>query len=489
MQNQSGSIFVAVLAVAGIFSGMAWASAAEISVMDMGSRLELFVDGRLIDALEGAQLRLHTPVDAETVLRFDKPWEGRHCGYVTVIKDGDLYRLYYRGLPTSGGDGSNSETTCYAESADGLAFTRPNLGLFEVQGTRDNNVILSGMAPLSHNFSPLLDTRPGVPPDERFKALAGTSKSGLIAFVSADGIHWRKLRDEAVITQGAFDSQNVAFWSESEGCYLCYFRTWSEGEYAGIRTVSRTTSDDFVHWSAPKKMTFGPTPLEHLYTNQTKPYFRAPQIYIAIAARFMPGRRVISAAQMEALGGTAEYSGDCSDTVFMSSRGGELYDRTFMESFVRPGIGPENWTSRTNYPTYGVVPTGAAEMSLYIQRNYGQLSHYLQRLKLRTDGFVSVNAPYAGGELRTIPISFSGKRLAINYSTSAAGSLWVELRDYDGKPIPGYTRDDADEIIGDEIERTVTWKGNADVAALAGKPIRLRFVMKDADLYSIRFLD
>jgi len=472
MRNRGGRVFVVVLVVVGIFLGMAWAGAAEVSVMDIGSRLELFVDGRLIDSLDGTELRLHNPVPAETVLRFNKPWEGRFCGYVTVIKDGDLYRLYYRGFPMAGGDGTDIESTCYAESFDGVTFTRPNLDLFEVNGTRENNVILKGMSPCSHNFSPFIDTRSGVPPAEKYKALGGSSKSGLIAFISPDGIHWGKLREEPVITKGAFDSQNVAFWSESEGCYACYFRTWSEGEWAGIRTVSRTTSKDFINWTEPKNMTFGPTPKEHLYTNQTRPYFRAPHIYLAIAARFMPGRRVISAEQMEALGGNAKYSGDCSDTVFMSSRGGELYDRTFMESFVRPGIGAENWTSRTNYPTYGVVPTGDYEISLYIQRNYGQDSHYLQRLKLRTDGFVSVNAPYAGGEMRTIPITFAGKRLVINYATSAAGSIWVELQDQGGKPIPGYTREDADEIIGDAIERTVTWKGKADVSALSGKPTR-----------------
>jgi len=476
----------------GIVAMCAWAcssgvAAEEGGVLDIGSRLELFVDDYLVDSLDGATLRLHTPRPAETAIAFDKPWEGRYCGYVTILKDGDRYRLYYRGLPVAGKDGSAAEVTCYAQSADGIAFSKPNLGLFEVNGTRENNVILAHAAPCSHNFAPFVDMRPDVPLEERYKALAGTVSSGLISFVSPDGIHWNKLRDEPVLTEGAFDSQNVAFWSESEGCYICYFRTWSGGGYKGYRTVGRSTSTDFLNWTTPADMTYGDRPPEHIYTNQTHAYFRAPHIYIATAARFMPGRRVVTVAQAAAFGGVAEYSGDCSDTVLMTSRGGTRYDCTFMESFVRPGIGLENWTSRTNYPARGVVPTGRAEMSMYIQRNYGQPAHHLQRLVLRTDGFISVNAPYSGGELLTKPVRFTGKQLVLNVSTSAAGSVRVELQDETGTPIPGYTRDDCDEIIGDEIARVVSWKDKTDLSALAGEAVRLRFIMKDADLYAIRF--
>lgn len=463
-----------------------WAETSQVISID--SRLELFVNSFLIDQMKSTELRLHEPQIGESVLKFDKPWEGLHCGYVTVVQDGDLYRLYYRGLPVSGKDGSNDEVTCYTESHDGIEWTRPNLGLFEVKGTRENNVILAGMAPYSHNFSPFLDTRPDVSTEEKYKALAGTSETGLHVFVSPDGIRWKKWLEDPVIRKGAFDSQNVGFWSESEQCYVCYFRTWSEGGYKGIRTVSRSTSTDFLNWSDPESMSFGGTPLEHLYTNQTLPYFRAPHLYIALAARFMPGRRVITAEQMAALGGAKEYSGDISDTVFMTSRGGNVYDRTFMEGFIRPGIGPENWTSRTNYPARGIVPAGRDKIAFYIQRRYGQADHFLQRLVLRTDGFVSVHAPYAGGEMLTKVLKFGGKSLVLNESTSAAGSIRVEIQDETGSPIPGFGLEECHEIIGDEIARVVTWNNGSDVSSLAGKPVRLRFLMKDADLYSMRFM-
>ena len=458
-----------------------WAVAQE--PLALGSRLELFVDDSLVERMDGARLELHNPVDRENVLTFDKPWEGRYCGYGTVLKTDDGFRVYYRGLPEAGKDGSSIEVTCVAESKDGIAWSRPSLGIYDVLGTKDNNVVLADLAPFSHNFAPFLDDRPGVPAEERYKALAGTAKTGLVPFASADGYHWRKLSETGVITKGAFDSQNVAFWSVGEQQYVSYFRVFSEG----VRSISRTTSPDFLTWSEPIEMSYGDTPREHLYTNQTAPYFRAPHIYIATAARFMPGRRVVSEDEASNIGGEAKYSGDCSDTVLMSTRGGNAYARTFMEAFVRPGLGLGNWTSRTNYMVRGIVPTGDGELSMYIQRNYGQPSHHLQRLTLRTDGFVSVHAPYAGGEMLTKPIAFEGSELTLNFAMSAAGSLRVGILEASGGPIEGFSVDDCDELVGDFVQRKVTWNGNGDVSALAGKPVRLRFAMKDADLFALQF--
>ena len=95
-------------------------------------------------------------------MRYGKPWEGLYAAYTTVFKDGPKYRMYYRGMPAGTGDGDSKESTCYAESPDGINWTKPNLGLFTVMGTKDNNVVLAGMPPFSHNFAPMLDTRPGV---------------------------------------------------------------------------------------------------------------------------------------------------------------------------------------------------------------------------------------------------------------------------------------------------------------------------------------
>jgi hypothetical protein len=100
---------------------------------------------------------------------------------------------------------------------------------------------------------------------------------------------------------------------------------------------------------------------------------------------------------------------------------------------------------------------------------------------------VSVRAPLSGGEFVTKPLVFAGGELVINFSTSAAGSIRAEIQDTQGNPLEGFGITDSSEIYGDEIEYRVTWKGNSDLSRLAGKAVRLRFVLRDADLYSLRF--
>lgn len=493
MSNFRRLPIAACLAFALLFPAALWAAAP----LPLIGR-ELFVDRHLIAHSQGVELRLGQPQPAGTALTFDRPWEGAFCGYVTVLVDHGKYRMYYRGLPEAGVDGTAIESTCLAESADGIAWTKPNVGAYEVLGSRDNNVVLKDQTPASHNFSPFVDRRPDVPADERYKALGGTSQSGLIAFVSGDGVHWRRWQDAPVFqdTGWVFDSQNVAFWSQAEKKYLLYYRR----SPAGVRAVARATSDDFRHWSAPEQMTTGDGSPEHLYTNQTHPYFRAPQLYVGVAARFMPGRKVLSDEQARAIQVDPRYFGDISDAVLLTSRGGNAYERTFREGFVRPGIGWENWTSRTNYPALGIVPTGPAEMSLYIQKNYGQPTARLDRYALRTDGLASVHAGSVGGMFETPVLDLGGQaaqgavdpgsdgpalQLSVNYSTSAAGSVLVEICDEAGAALPGYSRDDCEELIGDEIDRPLRWRGRTSLFGVAHRPVKLRFHLRDADLFAI----
>ena len=466
---------------------------AQQSPLEIGVRRELFLDQYLIEKLDHVRLQLHEPRDEGTVFRFDQPWEGIHCGYCTMIRDGERMRVYYRGMPAGTLDGTAGEVTCVADSDDGIHWTRQKLSLFEVNGAHENNIVLAGDPPFSHNFSPVIDTRPECPPEQRYKALSGLDSSGLIAYVSADGLHWTKLRSEPVIPRRApfkfdwmFDSQNVAFWSESEQKYVCYFRVWN-----GVRTIARCESADFVQWSDPVLMSYvtadHPSPTEELYTNQTHPYFRAPHLYVAIAARFVPGRQAISDQEAAALHVADGYHKDLSDAVLLTTRGGHVYDRTFLSSFIRPGIGARNWVSRTNYPALGILQTGPTEMSIYTNQDNAQPTAHLHRYSLRLDGFASVHADYNGGELLTKQLIFSGGHLDLNFSTSAVGSIRVEIQDESGQSIPGFAAADCVEVIGNEIDRTVSWKSGSNVRSLAGRTVRLRFVMKDADLYAMRF--
>ncbi len=451
--------------------------------IDIGSRRELFVDDLLIDRLNGARLELHPPQPREIVLRFDQLWEGLYSGYETVLRDGDTLRFYYRGMPAARHT-EDVEVTCVAESRDGIHWTRPKLGLFKVQGTVDNNVVLARHRGC-HNFAPFVDANPDAPADQRYKALGGTGAPGLIAFASPDGLHWRELQKEPVITKGAFDSQNNAFWSESEQQYVCYFRVFREG----VRWIARTTSADFIHWTDPVDLELDDKPRQHLYTNQIDPYVRAPHIYLGLPTRFLPGRRVVTEEEARRIGTPTEwnYANDCTDVLLASARGGANFKRTFLEAFIRPGFDLENWTSRANYAARGIVETGDRELSLYVKHHSGYPTNHVRRYTLRPDGLVSVSGPYSGGEMITRPLTFAGDRLTINFSTSAAGGMRVELQSAEGKPIKGFTLDDCPEIIGDRIDHTVSWKSGSDMGKLSGQPVRLRFALKDADLYSLQF--
>jgi hypothetical protein len=457
----------------------------------IGGRRELFVDRSLVEKMSGTELRMHTPQSAGVALTLDRPWEGIVSGYFTVLQDGERRLMYYRGRPsTTRGDASDEarEVTCVVESADGIHWTRPRLGLFEVSGTFDNNVCLVEPKTVTHNFCPFLDARPGVPAGERFKAVGGTGSGGLFGYSSPDGIHWKSVSERPLITKGYFDSQNIVFWSTHEGRYLCYFRTWRND----VRWVARSTSTNFLDWSEPQEMEFGGAPAEHIYVSQTQPYFRAPHLYLGLAVRFNQGRHALTDEQVRALDlenprNYAELRNDDSDVVLLSSRGGNHYDRTFLESYLRPGLDPRNWVARANYPALGLLQTSPTELSMFVGRHYGQPSIHLERMTLRLDGFVSVHAPYSGGELTTVPIVYDGSELEVNVETSAAGSLRVELQNEAGEALPGVTLGESDEIIGDSVERKVRWKGDGDLGRWSGKPVRVRFVMKDADLYSYRF--
>ena len=127
------------------------------------------------------------------------------------------------------------------------------------------------------------------------------------------------------------------------------------------------------------------------------------------------------------------------------------------------------------------------ELSIYLNEHYYLDGNRLRRFSLRMDGFVSVYAPYSGGEMVTRPLVFEGRNLIINYSTSAAGSIRVEVTNRSGQPISGLALADCPEIYGDEIEKVVEWNSGSDLSRLAGQIIRLRFELRDADLYSLQF--
>ncbi len=457
--------------------------AAQAAPLAIGSKLQLLVDDALIAQMRNVRLKLHSPQPQEVVLRFDAPWEGNNSAYATVLQDGPEYRLYYRAFGNS-----DREYTCVALSTDGIHWKRPSLGLIEFKGSKDNNIFFTGQAKAfweAHCFSPFIDHNPAVPPAQRYKAVTATkvppdNHRELIAYVSPDGMHWELLRREPIIREGAFDSHNTAFWNAAAGQYVCYMRAGQKGK----KSIARATSRDFLNWTRPVLLDFGDTTPEHFYTNGIFAYPRAPHLYLGLPMRF------VHPTERKTIGFTPRTTDGFSDAVFMSSQDGLHWNRPFMEAFIRPGLNPANWGNAhiNQTPVWGILQTGPTELSVYWMENYDAIP-WLRRGTVRLDGFASVNAPYAGGEWTTRPLIFAGRRLLLNCATSAVGSIRVEIQDAQGRPIPGYTLADALEIWGDELARPVGWKSGADVSRLAGQPVRLRFAMKDADVYALQFAE
>jgi hypothetical protein len=476
--------------------------------IDIGARRELLVDRALVERLEGgAELRLHSPAKREVAIKYDQPWEGNASGYATVFQDGEIFRMYYRGHRYLVDDKplrqAQGEVVCYAESKDGVNWVKPTLQLFPWNGSKDNNIIWRG-GPETHNFAPFKDANPACLPSERYKAIGGTVTSkGLLSFKSADGVHWAKMSEGPVVTQGAFDSHNTCFWDPSRSRYVMYVRYFSQGKFKGLRSIGVSFSSDFVTWSAPIGLDYPDSPPQQMYTNQIAPYYRAPHLLMGFPTRYVArslnehGKRLDPVPLRDRLTKSHRRVGtDLTDGVFMTSRDGQSFQR-WDEAFLRPGPQSEgHWIYGDNYQTYGLWETktatvkGPNEISMHFTE-YAWLDdqHQSRRYSIRLDGFVSLHAPFAGGELISKPLRFKGKHLSINYATSAAGSVRFELQDVDGKPLQGYSLGDCLEHYGDSVEQAIAWKGGNDLAALAGKPVRLRIVLKDADLYSFQFVE
>lgn len=513
---------------------------------DIGSRRELFVEETLIDRIGGkASLRLHHPVPQNVVLNHDAPWEGSGSIYHSIFKDGDRYRMYYAAGHldvTSAGvnAGTHSQFCCYAESDDGIHWKKPNLGLYEFQGSKANNIVMikqkiGDATSVPGEPAVFKDENPNVPADALYKALLPANRMpqdqrrGLLAFKSPDGLHWTPMSDQPILNAGAFDSQNLAFWDATQGHYRAYWRYFTEDGHSdkkvwnpqGDRAIRTATSKDFLHWENQKDLSYVDSPSEQLYTNQVKPYHRAPHLLIGFPARYVerghqdrPGHEARGSAGPERIALWSEslralpefehrlwraksserYGRAISESLLMASRDGVKFKR-WNEGFLRPGIERKGtWNYGHQFIGWSPVQTKSTiegapdELSLYAVESYWtDTSDRLRRYTLRLDGFVSVQAPMSGGELITKPIQFSGNQLCVNFATSAAGSLRVELQNAQGKALPGYSIDECDELFGDTLDRKVHWKSNSDLSSLNGQPVRMRFVLHDADLYSYQF--
>jgi hypothetical protein len=433
-------------------------SANSAEPIDVGNRLELFVDGHLIGETTGdVRQELLKPEPKEVVFMADQPWEGNTSGYYSYFRDGDIYRMIYRGWQhDEKKKAAHKEITCYAESKDGIHWTKPDLGLFAWNGSKKNNIVWLG--PGTHNFTAFRDDNPATPAEARYKAFGG-GRGGLLAFQSSDCKHWKLIQDKPVITNGAFDSQNLAFWDTDRGEYRAYWRYFGKG----VRSIRTSTSKDFINWKNEADLSYTKgTPTEHLYTNAIQKYFRAPHLFVGFPTRFEPKSQQV-------------------EPILMTSRDGRLFHR-YAEAVVPQTAPKDRNHNRSNYMAWGMfqLPGKPKEISVYATENYYESTPgRVRRFVYRVDGFVALRGGAKGGQVTTKPLRYKGERLLVNYVVRTGGTLTIEAVDESGKVV-GTSK----PLTGDAIDATVAWKQAPDFKQGV---VQLRFSLKNADVFSLRF--
>lgn len=470
-----------------------------------------------VDEHEGITLIAHKPQKRNIALVCDAEWEGVHNGYGSLLRVGDVYRLYYRAdasrCLTDGTLSPAKAVVCVAESRDGgITFRKPILGKHAYGGTRATNIVFEREGSID-NFSVFYDENPDCPEEARFKALSAwmDEKRGrhLCCYVSADGYDFTRAADIPV--KGTFDSFNVLLWDEVRRLYFVYYRSYHRADGSeepddnfmsvdvvhDVRDIRVATSPDFLHWTEHGRITFSAGEKDiGLYTNQIMKYPRASDLFIGFPVRYrdragekrnfdhMPlGDLHQKMTAAFGRGGTA-----LTDTVIMTSYDGRLFHRRD-EAFLTPG--PEardNWWYGDCYTVYGMIRTPAEEegaqdeLSFYVGEGYRVKSVNFRRYTLRLDGFYSFYAMAQGGSFLTRPIRVTGDTLTVNFATSAIGGMKVALCDEAGAPIAGY---ESYEMFGDAVARTVEFE--KPLSALAGREVRLSVTLADAHLYSFAF--
>lgn len=465
--------------------------------MKAKNTLYFFDDYHINTKKTTAEYRLHHPRRCECVLTHDAPWEGSGCTYHNYFYDSDLgvYRMYYLGMNYTHEAPIKSIVVCYAESLDGLNWKKPNLGICEWAGSKNNNIILGSEVDCIGNFMVFKDTNPACLPNEKYKAICSFDPvrgiDTLWSFVSPDGLHFE--RKEIITTEGKFDSLNLAFWCEKTKKYLCYFRD----ERAGHRDVRYIESFDFHTWSEAVFLDYGEDAEEmEIYTNLVQPYGDGLEpLYIGFPTRYV--ERVWSST-MEQLPNLEErskrrdkevrFGTAVTDALFMCSRDGKKF-RRYDEAFLRPG--PErntNWVYGDCYPARGFIETKSAiegeenELSMYVSENHCVAPKKLRRYTIRKDGFVSLHAGESEKTIVTKPVVLSSSIIKANMSTSAWGYVYCTIVFACG------TRVDSKESFGDNTCRYFDF-GGVDFSEYLGREAVLEFRLRDADIYSVSFME
>ncbi len=475
----------------------------------IGGERQLFLDDHVIEELDGLERVSQRPTKlGRPVLEGTEPWERATAAIIGnslhYDEEDGLFKAWY---DTPAG-------VAYATSQDGLQWEKPRLGILEHEGSTANNLVSPG-----RNFSVVKDPRAD-DPAQLYKAMYWHSRrdpdapwggKGHFVACSPDGVHWTPETRNPVIDfrNGLTDGQFVLGWDPAHGKYVAYMRPNVYFFDPNKRTSAWVASDDFINWGPPVLAVApdeadGP---EIEYYRMTVAKYEG--IYVGFIWVYHNDE--------------VEFADQSRDTVLAVSRNGITWSKPFgSETFLETGEAGD-WDSRWA-SVCNMIPVGD-ELRLYysganIPHNVmaegggrGSVRDWPGRVidgerrayavgvaRMRRDGFAALRADSGEGTLTTRPLTFLGTRLHLNVDSSG-GVVDVEVVDGGGQPLKGYSRVDCLPISTDSTDMTVKWRGEKDLvhatdmaSDLGGdtlafksqlrKPVRLRFHLRDASLYS-----
>ena len=491
-----------------------------MALIDIGSRKQLFVDDYLVESATNTT-RVMNParkVDNNPVLRPEMPWEGNDVRPRHIYFDDreGVFKMLYQGKSHSGrraADGTvvvvgqdDPPVNCVAVSDDGVHWERPVLNRIEFRGSKRNNIVpMSAMYPDEGiQLNMFLDRRE-VDPSKRFKALGWTKPTSapmcVYLYYSPDGLDWTPHPDNPILDTspkiGRWGPGDLIGWDPIRETYAIHVENSHHRRGPmGKRLIGRAESPDMVEWTEAETILLpddkDPTDTE-FYAMPTIAY---EGIYVAMPWIF----RTTNTTHHPELA---------------FSRDGVHYSREFRAPFIERGH-PLEFDGTSIYSRVPIVH-GDRVLTYYSATNWRSPEQLLTLgdrataavglATARLDGFVSFDgakgtptdvAPMRGGpreysEVVTRSFSFSGSRLHLNVETAlqqwGAGppELRVELLEPNHDYIDGYRFEDADPLTTSGLDNVASWRGNADLGAFAGRPVKLRFYFKNCKLYSFRF--
>ena len=440
------------------------------------TKSQLFLD----DTWVAAQQRLQrcwypAEVHPEPVLRPEAPWEGTALVlYGTVLQVGDSYRMYYATY-----NPPSQSLTCVAESADGLRWHRPVVGEIDYQGSKENNIVLAGPVHPSVMHDPEDASAP-------FK-LIWYQDGSICGATSQDGYHWTRIDTPLLSPVG--DVQNILL-QQVDGQYVLLAKPHESRQFHGARVVGMTKSVDFRHFP-PLEIILQPdlidAPAVEYYGMTAFPY---ASLYLGLLWRYNGLPDFIDML--------LTWSYDLKDWELPTAR----------EAFIGPA---QPWNSMWSSSASGPPIQVGNHLWFYFggrSRGHGQnpLEYGAVGLaSLTVDRFASLTAGHIEGRLVTQPMTWPGGELLLNASTTrhldghptdGGGTLFVEVLDAAGQPVPGFTGSDRAEFAGNVPSRhyrktpervgkaVLRWPEGRSLHALAGRQIKLAFSLRDAHIYS-----